>query len=290
MATPLLEPLLRLSNAREVPSKVDAINWPERRCSGQFSCQSPRQTNPAPSAAVVAKEAALRIVGALILSLAGAITSFLAILTILDADPHADPDGSRGSRVGAFAEPRLESALVRDLAVIRPYPATIAPSGEISSRAVAGTPTGRPQLSDGPLGGALSPTTTALAGRKGAFVPPIVRRTPPDLEAEAPARVEPTIEGLLAASEATPTETRPKPGAAPAPAPRQTARATPTFDAPSRSALGGPRSTPSALPPKAAAPARETTRSTAATAPVLPKRRPALPRGTPAPVGQTPGA
>lgn len=227
----------------------------------------------------------MRIVGALILSLAGAITSFLAVLTILDVNPHAILDASRQSRIGAFAEPRLESALIRDLAVIRPIPAAIEPTREVSSRDQARDFT----AASGPRGVVGSSVRSMTSEAKGAFVAPIVRRLPSDPDAVAPAPLEPTIEGLLAAAEAPPRAPTASAGAAAEPAPRLAARSGAAFDRHSRSALGGPRPTPPASPAKAAKPAKVPTLPVAATSPALPKRKPAVPRDATAPAAVAAG-
>lgn len=153
------------------------------------------------------------MLGAFVLSLAGAIVTFVSVLAALDDEPLAALGLGERSRVAAFAAPGLATATPGSLATLRPVPATIEPVERTKPIAAPGEPS---------AGGAT----------KSAWVPPIVRRAPkdppPGTSVEEPAAV--------ATAQA-------KPQKAPVRVPL------PGLDNQTRSALGGPRSGSSAIAP-----------------------------------------
>ncbi|MGE0701575.1 MAG: hypothetical protein AB7O57_20940, partial [Hyphomicrobiaceae bacterium] len=112
------------------------------------------------------------IIGAMLLSLTGAIIAFFSVLTALDGGRISWPGASSDSRVAAFALPGLATAHPDSLTALRPVPVKIALPAE---PAVA-----RPSL--GSVAAAASaagaPTT------KAAWVAPVARRVPREPVAE----------------------------------------------------------------------------------------------------------
>ena len=153
------------------------------------------------------------MLGAFVLSLAGAIVTFVSVLVVLDDEPLAALGLGEPSRVAAFAAPGLATVAPGSLATLRPVPATIEPVERTKPIAAPGE-------------------RSADGATKSAWVPPIVRRAPkdppPGTSVEEPAAV--------ATAQA-------KPQKAPVRVPL------PGLDNQTRSALGGPRSGSSAIAP-----------------------------------------
>lgn len=162
----------------------------------------------------------MRILAAICLSVTGAVTAFLAVLSALDEPRHVLVELPSLERVMAFAAPELAVSSV-----------AIAESDDRlgSVTRFAAPPVlaeANPVLRQSPV-----PVRTAQ-------VPPIKRRRPAEAAepVEAPTRQAVTIETILAGT--TP--------------PPPTARSGKSFDGFTRSALGGPRPSPSSGPAKAA--------------------------------------
>ena len=175
----------------------------------------------------------MRIVGAFVLSLGGAIITFCSVLAVLDEDPLAALGLADRSRLADFAAPALANATPGSLATLRPVPVKIehrdgTPEADATRGAAA---------LDG--GDAMRKTT------KSAWVPPIVRRAPLD---PAPA----ADDGAPAVVAVAPQPAKVRPRAP-----------LPDLEPATRSALGGPKPGATAVP----APAKPASKPTAAPVP-----------------------
>ena len=153
----------------------------------------------------------MRILAAMILSITGAVTAFLAVLTALDAPRSVAAAPELSDRLLAFAAP--------DLAASQAHLAVIAPPSPSVARFAA-----PPVLAESRLQAPESATPV-----RAAFVPPLPRRKPVD-----PARAADVATAESEPAAAVIAEAKPVRAKAPASAAQP-------MDISTRSTLGGPR-------------------------------------------------
>lgn len=103
----------------------------------------------------------MRTAGAMLVSLTGALTSFFAVLAVLDGTSLPYVNGGAENRLAAFAVPALAAIPAESLSALRPVPA-----------AAAAKPA--------PLPDVMGSAAPGRRGPVGAWVPPIIRRAPED--------------------------------------------------------------------------------------------------------------
>ena len=171
----------------------------------------------------------MRVLGALVLAVAGSIFSFFSVLNLLDGPTNPlEAEGGTG-RLAAFAMPGLSASFPENLADLRPIPVTTAPQSTVLTPSTASPSPFGPEEKEKPK-----------VASRAAIVPPIARRLP---------KSPPAGEATIVTAGTEPSQIPPAGSIAKARRPMQ------PLDATTRSALGGPMPStalkPAANPPPA---------------------------------------